>query len=341
MVTRCRVSVVGHACADAADARPPVGRRLVVPCAPARLSFCPDAARSRCAVRLEDRGPALFRQERVGLSGSRFTLLKFRTMLQGGDDRALRDLIARELRGEDTVVNGSSKLDDDRRVTRVGAFLRRTSLDELPQLINVLRGDMTLVGPRPCLRWEAEMFPAEYASRFTVRPGLTGLWQVSGRSTLRHAGDAASWTSRYVRHPVAADGPGHPAAHGAGAAAPRRRRDDYGVHRDHRRPPDPAGRPGRAHPARPGLGVGDPRERAEHVAARRPGRRVHPVRRRPRRPGRAALRAARPTRSTGSGARPARCPPAPASRWATCPTSPPAASSATTSRARPGSAAPR
>ena len=136
------------------------------------------------AVRVEDQGPALFRQERVGLRRGRFTLLKFRTMSPGGDDRALRDLIARELRGEDTVVNGSSKLNGDRRVTRTGAFLRRTSLDELPQLINVLRGDMTLVGPRPCLDWEAEMFPAEFAPRFAVRPGLTGLWQVSGRSTL-------------------------------------------------------------------------------------------------------------------------------------------------------------
>ena len=136
------------------------------------------------AIRLEGSGPALFRQERVGLRGQRFTLLKFRTMFQGVDDRALRDLIARELRGEDTVDGGSSKLNNDRRVTRVGSFLRRTSLDELPQLFNVLRGDMTLVGPRPCLEWEAEMFPAEFAPRFTVRPGLTGLWQVSGRSAL-------------------------------------------------------------------------------------------------------------------------------------------------------------
>lgn len=136
------------------------------------------------AVRLEDRGPALFRQERVGLRGNRFTLLKFRTMFQGVDDRALRDLIARELAGEDTVQNGSSKLNNDRRITRVGAFLRRTSLDELPQLINVVRGDMTLVGPRPCLSWEADMFPAEFSPRFSVRPGLTGLWQVSGRSAL-------------------------------------------------------------------------------------------------------------------------------------------------------------
>jgi lipopolysaccharide/colanic/teichoic acid biosynthesis glycosyltransferase len=136
------------------------------------------------AVRLEDRGPALFRQERVGLGGRRFTLLKFRTMTQGGSDAQLRDLIARELRGEDTVENGSSKLNNDRRVTRVGAFLRRTSLDELPQLINVLRGEMTLVGPRPCLDWEAEMFPARFRPRFSVVPGLTGLWQVSGRSAL-------------------------------------------------------------------------------------------------------------------------------------------------------------
>jgi lipopolysaccharide/colanic/teichoic acid biosynthesis glycosyltransferase len=136
------------------------------------------------AVRFSDHGPALFRQQRVGLHGDRFTLFKFRTMSLGVDDRALRDLIARELRGEDTVEDGSSKLNNDRRVTRVGSFLRRTSLDELPQLFNVLRGDMTLVGPRPCLEWEAEMFPAEFAPRFTVRPGLTGLWQVSGRSAL-------------------------------------------------------------------------------------------------------------------------------------------------------------
>jgi lipopolysaccharide/colanic/teichoic acid biosynthesis glycosyltransferase len=136
------------------------------------------------AIWAEDKQPALFRQERVGLRRNRFTLLRFRTMSPGGDDASLRDLIARELRGEDTVVNGSAKLTGERRITRTGAFLRRTSLDELPQLINVLRGDMTLVGPRPCLDWEAEMFPPEFAPRFTMHPGLTGRWQVSGRSTL-------------------------------------------------------------------------------------------------------------------------------------------------------------
>lgn len=111
-------------------------------------------------------------------------MLKFRSMSVGGDDRMHRDLIARELAGEDTSTNGSWKVDDDPRVTRVGRILRRTSLDELPQLINVLTGSMSLVGPRPCLDWEAAQFPAQYACRFDVRPGLTGLWQVSGRSTM-------------------------------------------------------------------------------------------------------------------------------------------------------------
>lgn len=135
-------------------------------------------------IRLDSSGPALFRQERIGHDGRPFTLLKFRSMRVGCDDRVHRELIAAELRGEVTATGGSTKLDDDPRVTNAGRFLRRTSLDEIPQLLNVLRGDMSLVGPRPCLRWEAEMFPAEYAARFTVRPGLTGLWQVNGRSAV-------------------------------------------------------------------------------------------------------------------------------------------------------------
>jgi lipopolysaccharide/colanic/teichoic acid biosynthesis glycosyltransferase len=81
-------------------------------------------------------------------------------------------------------VNGSWKIDSDPRVTRIGSILRRTSADELPQLINVLLGHMALVGPRPCLEWEAAMFPPKFAGRFDVPPGLTGLWQVSGRSTM-------------------------------------------------------------------------------------------------------------------------------------------------------------
>jgi lipopolysaccharide/colanic/teichoic acid biosynthesis glycosyltransferase len=135
-------------------------------------------------IRLDSPGPALLRQRRVGLHRRPFTLYKFRTMRVGGDDAALRALIAAELRGEDTLIDGSTKLADDERVTRAGRFLRRTSLDELPQLLNVLLGHMRWVGPRPCLEWEADMFPEEFAERFGVPPGVTGLWQVSGRSRL-------------------------------------------------------------------------------------------------------------------------------------------------------------
>jgi len=137
-------------------------------------------------IRCTSEGPALFRQQRVGLGGRTFTMYKFRTMRTGVGDEMLRELIAAELRGEDTSVNGSFKLDNDPRVTKVGNFLRKTSLDELPQLINVLFGDMALVGPRPCLEWEARMFPAEFRPRFSVRPGLTGLWQVSGRNDVSY-----------------------------------------------------------------------------------------------------------------------------------------------------------
>ena len=135
-------------------------------------------------IRLTSQGPALFRQRRVGLGGRTFTMYKFRTMRDGVGDELLRELIAAELRGENPSVDGSYKLNNDPRVTKIGAFLRKTSLDELPQLINVIRGDMALVGPRPCLEWEARMFPAEFRPRFSVRPGMTGLWQVSGRSAL-------------------------------------------------------------------------------------------------------------------------------------------------------------
>ncbi|WP_018331144.1 sugar transferase [Actinomycetospora chiangmaiensis] len=135
-------------------------------------------------VRLSGAGPVLVRQRRVGLHRRPFVLYKFRSMRVGGSDVGLRALVAAELRGEDTAVDGSTKPAGDARITRVGRVLRRTSVDELPQLLNVLRGDMTLVGPRPCLEWEAPLFPREFDARFSVLPGLTGLWQVEGRSTL-------------------------------------------------------------------------------------------------------------------------------------------------------------
>lgn len=136
------------------------------------------------AIRLDSRGPVLYRQCRVGRDQRLFTMLKFRSMAVGGDDRAHRELIARELAGEDTSRGGSCKIDNDPRVTRVGRVIRRTSIDELPQLLNVMAGSMSLVGPRPCLGWEAAQFPARYLRRFDVRPGITGLWQVSGRSSM-------------------------------------------------------------------------------------------------------------------------------------------------------------
>ena len=135
-------------------------------------------------IRWTSTGPSLFQQQRVGLGGRTFTMYKFRTMRTGVGDEMLRELVAAELRGEDTSVDGSYKIDSDPRVTPIGSFLRKTSLDELPQLINVLLGEMSLVGPRPCLEWEARMFPSEFRPRFSVRPGITGLWQVSGRSTV-------------------------------------------------------------------------------------------------------------------------------------------------------------
>jgi lipopolysaccharide/colanic/teichoic acid biosynthesis glycosyltransferase len=135
-------------------------------------------------VRSTSPGPVLFRQTRVGRGGEPFCMLKFRTMRVGCPDDAHRDYVRQLLAGEAEAHDGLYKLDDDPRVTRVGAVLRRLSIDELPQLLNVLTGDMTLVGPRPALPFEAELFPAWAAPRYLVAPGLTGLWQVSGRNRL-------------------------------------------------------------------------------------------------------------------------------------------------------------
>jgi lipopolysaccharide/colanic/teichoic acid biosynthesis glycosyltransferase len=135
-------------------------------------------------VRLTSPGPALFRQVRVGEGGRPFEMLKFRTMAVDNDDSAHRDYVGRLLAGEAEPEAGLYKLGADPRVTRVGAVLRKASIDELPQLVNVLRGEMSLVGPRPALPWEVALFPDWAAPRFSVRPGLTGLWQVSGRNRL-------------------------------------------------------------------------------------------------------------------------------------------------------------
>jgi lipopolysaccharide/colanic/teichoic acid biosynthesis glycosyltransferase len=139
------------------------------------------------AVRLSSPGPAVFSQERLGRDEQPFIMFKFRSMRTGNSDAIHRDYVSRMLTGEGAPVeatNGLFKLDADPRITPLGAWLRKTSLDELPQLVNVVRGDMSLVGPRPVLAWEAELFSDEARARFRTRPGLTGLWQVSGRNKL-------------------------------------------------------------------------------------------------------------------------------------------------------------
>lgn len=129
------------------------------------------------AVWLEDRGPVLFRQQRVGLHGRQFTVLKLRSMNVGAEQRSA-EVAALNERNEGSPLFKAQK---DPRVTRVGHFLRATSIDELPQLLNVLNGTMSLVGPRPALPEEAEAFDAELSARTQVRPGITGLWQVEAR----------------------------------------------------------------------------------------------------------------------------------------------------------------
>jgi exopolysaccharide biosynthesis polyprenyl glycosylphosphotransferase len=127
-------------------------------------------------VKTEDRGPVLFRQQRVGRDGVEFEMLKFRSMCVDAEAKLAALRATNERHGPLFKMDGA-----DPRVTRIGRFLRATSLDELPQLLNVLRGDMSLVGPRPALASEVAEFPAELRARHQVRPGITGLWQVEAR----------------------------------------------------------------------------------------------------------------------------------------------------------------
>jgi Undecaprenyl-phosphate galactose phosphotransferase WbaP len=136
-------------------------------------------------VRAAD-GPAFYRHRRIGSGGREFQCLKFRTMV-GDADQRLRQLLARDPRAAREWA-ATQKLRDDPRITRIGQFLRRSSLDELPQLFNVLRGEMSLVGPRPIVRSEIERYGADIEYYFAAKPGITGLWQVSGRSDISYDG---------------------------------------------------------------------------------------------------------------------------------------------------------
>jgi lipopolysaccharide/colanic/teichoic acid biosynthesis glycosyltransferase len=166
-------------------------------------------------VKLDSRGPVFFRQRRLGLGMAPTTIVKFRTMRAGVSQDLHRRYISELARNGDDG-DGLKKLTHDPRVTRVGRVLRRLSLDELPQLFNVVGGSMSLIGPRPALPYELEHYRPQHYQRFAVRPGITGLWQVSGRNRLgfeemldldaRYAGGRTLRTDLaiLVRTPVAA-----------------------------------------------------------------------------------------------------------------------------------------
>ena len=140
-------------------------------------------------IKMESRGPIFLRQERVGMDGNVFSMIKFRSMIDGVDDQAHRDLMAKTINGEDANQGTPDspiygKVKNDPRLTRIGSWMRRYSVDELPQIFNVLKGEMSIVGPRPPIAYEVRHYKDWHRTRFHVRPGITGLWQVSGRNRL-------------------------------------------------------------------------------------------------------------------------------------------------------------
>jgi lipopolysaccharide/colanic/teichoic acid biosynthesis glycosyltransferase len=144
------------------------------------------------AIKVSSKGPIFFSQTRVGQFGKPFVLLKFRTMYvdidRGVHKRYVTELIADKTapKSEDAEGKQVYKLTNDKRITRVGKFLRRTSLDELPQFVNVLKGEMSLVGPRPAVRYEVKAYQTWHRRRvLEFKPGITGLWQVTGRSHVK------------------------------------------------------------------------------------------------------------------------------------------------------------
>jgi lipopolysaccharide/colanic/teichoic acid biosynthesis glycosyltransferase len=159
----------------------------VIGAAFAVVLFFPLFVVAAAAVLLDSPGPVFFRQKRIGMGGRPFDMWKFRTMVRDAPTDPHRDFI----RANATATalpdpSGIHKLTDDPRVTRVGRWLRKTSLDELPQLINVLRGDMSLVGPRPPILYEYEAYESWQLERLQVPQGMSGLWQVSGRNRLSY-----------------------------------------------------------------------------------------------------------------------------------------------------------
>lgn len=144
-------------------------------------------------IKLDSSGPILFKQERVGMDGRIFLCYKFRTMFSGADENVHREAYSKNIEGDEAANAGNDdkpvfgKVKDDPRITRVGRLLRRTSIDELPQILNVFKSEMSIVGPRPPIPYEVEEYETWHRKRLDMKPGITGLWQVSGRNRLTFA----------------------------------------------------------------------------------------------------------------------------------------------------------
>ena len=141
-------------------------------------------------IKLDSKGPVIFKQKRVGLNGKEFYMYKFRSMVVNAEE------LKEKLAAQNEMSGPMFKMKEDPRVTRVGKFIRKTSLDELPQLINVIKGDMSLVGPRPSLPNEVKEFEPWMLKRLDVKPGLTCFWQVSGRNDI----DFEDWMKLDIKY---------------------------------------------------------------------------------------------------------------------------------------------
>jgi exopolysaccharide biosynthesis polyprenyl glycosylphosphotransferase len=154
---------------------------------PATLLLLPFFALTALAIKANSKGPVFYRANAIGKNGNPFTMYKFRSMRVDGGSDIHKNYVTRLIKGEispETEGSRPLKVTEDPRITKVGHLLRKTSMDELPQILNVLKGEMSLVGPRPCLPYEFEIYKDWHKKRLSVRPGITGLWQVAGRSAV-------------------------------------------------------------------------------------------------------------------------------------------------------------